>query len=130
MTSNPFATPATASGISWKDLKGSLLLITPHSVEEGIKTAYGESDAIRADVVILDGDQAGEEYADTLIFPRVLQSQVRSRIGSKVLGRLGQGNAKGNQDPPWLLAEATEADIAVGKAHLAGALAGADQPPF
>ena len=118
-----FASPATASGIDWKALNGALLLITPLSVEDGIKTVHGDASAVRADVVALDGAEKGEEYPDTLIFPKVLQGQLRSRVGSKVLGRLGQGNAKPGQSPPWILAEATAEDTNIGKAYIAGQIA-------
>lgn len=132
MTASPFATPGTASGISWEDLNGSLLLIEPLSVEEGIKTVHGDKSAIRANVAVLDGDQKGQDYQDTLVFPLVLQGQLRGRIGQKVLGRLGQGEKKAGQKPPWKLAEATEADIAVGTAYLSGQMSAPadDAPPF
>lgn len=132
MTSSPFAAPGTASGIDWKALNGSLLLIKPHSVEEGIKTVHGDSSAVRADVYVLDGEEKGEEYKDTLIFPRVLQGQLRSRIGQNVLGRLGQGAQKPGQSPPWLLSEATAADHEVGVAYLSGQMSTPDtsRAPF
>ena len=132
MTTSPFASPATASGIDWKALNGALLLIRPHSVEEGIKTVHGDSSAVRADVVVLDGVEKAEEYTDCLVFPKVLQGQLRSRLGQNVLGRLGQGNAKPGQSAPWVLAEATEDDVKVGTAYLAGQIATPDDdaPPF
>ena len=122
MTASPFATPATAVGIKWADINGALVLIDVHSVETGIQTTFGESDAVRADVAVLDGEQAGETYPDCLIFPKALQGQLRSRIGAKVLGRVTQGQAKSGQSAPWLLAEATEDDIKVGTAYLAGGI--------
>lgn len=134
MSNSPFAAPAAASGISWEDLNGSLLLIQPLSVEDSVQTTFGEKTAIRADISVLDGDQKGEEYKDTLVFPLVLQGQLRGRLGQKVLGRLGQGEAKAGQKPPWILTEATEDDIKVGTAHLSGQLstpaAGGSAPPF
>ena len=88
MTSNPFAAPAAAgSGVKWEALSGQLVLVKPHSVETGILTTFGTAEAVRADVVVLDGPEAGTQYDDTLIFPKVLQSQLRSRLGEKVLGR-------------------------------------------
>ena len=113
-----FADPSTATGITWEDFKGSLLLIKPHEQVIGVKTSYGEANAVRADVIVLDGDKEGEEYLDTLIFPKVLQSQVKPRIGQMVLGRLGQGHKKPGQSPPWTLAPATDADKRVGTAYL------------
>lgn len=100
MSTTQFSSPGTTQGVDWEQTKGHLLLITPLSVEEKVKTILGEKDAVRADVVDLD---AGEEYTDVLVFPRVLQGQLRSRIGQRVLGRLGQGTAKPGQSPPWVL---------------------------
>lgn len=115
MTNDPFAAPAApGSGISWADFQGALLMITPKSVETGIQTAYGVSDAVKADVVVLDGPHAPAEIGDTLVFPKLLQSQLSSRIGQRVLGRLGQGQGKPGQSPPWLLSEATDQDKQVG----------------
>lgn len=116
--SSPFAAPATPSGIQWDDHKGRLLLIEPKDVETGIQTAFGEKDAVRADVTIIDAPEQPEEYLDTLIFPGVLISQTRSLLGQKVLGRLSQGAAKSGQKPPWRLDEATEDDVKTGTRYL------------
>lgn len=138
MTASPFAAPATTSGIDLKALNGSLLCITVRSVERDIQTSYGPTDAIKADVAVLDGADKGDEYNETLIFPRVLRSQLESKIGEKVLGRLGQGTAKPGQSAPWMLAAATPADVEVGVAYLANgfskpqasATTAAGEPPF
>lgn len=116
-----FDGPASSSGISWEDIKGRLLLITPHSQEEGIKTSHGDATAVRADVVVLDGPDSPVEYGDTLIFPKVLQGQVRKNIGSgrMNLGRLGQGNKKPGQSPPWMLGDPDEADKTIARDYLA-----------
>jgi len=103
-----FAAPAAASGIEWSELNGSLLIVEPTEVVKDINTNFGVTDAVRANVTVLDGPLG--KYEDTLIFPRVLQSQLSSRIGQKVLGRLGQGTAKPGQSPPWMLAPATPED--------------------
>ena len=118
--SDPFATPAAPTGgIDLKEHKDALLLFTVHGVEEAIQTSYGESSAVRCDVAVLDGDHAGDEHADTLIFPKVLQSQLRKAVGQKVLGRLGQGTAKPGQSAPWILTDPTDADRKVGTDYLA-----------
>lgn len=116
--SNPFAAPAASSGIQWDDHKGRLLLIEPIGVETGIVTAFGEKDAVRADITVIDAADQPEVYADALIFPGVLISQTRSLVGEKVLGRLGQGVAKSGQKPPWRLDEATDDDITAGSRYL------------
>lgn len=124
-----FNDPSTATGIDWKDLHGSLLLFKVHSQEVGIKTVHGDSNAIRADVIVLDGDKEGEVYTDTLVFPKVLQSQLKPSINAAsnmVLGRLGQGHKKPGQSPPWTLAAAEEKDKVVGKDYIAKSA----EPPF
>lgn len=114
-----FATPSTAEGIDLKVLNGALLLITVNGQEQNIQTTYGPASPVRADIVVLDGPAKGETFADALIFPRVLISQLKSHVGgAKVLGRLGQGVAKGNQSPPWKLAEATDEDKATATRYL------------
>ncbi len=120
MTNDPFNPPASASGgVKMSDLNGRLLLFKVHAVEREIRTDYGEADAVRVDIVVLDGPDAPIEHDDTLIFPKVLQSQIRSNVGSMVLGRLGQGNAKPGQSPPWMLTAATPAEEAIARDHLA-----------
>lgn len=129
--SSPFGSPTPpGAGIDLKTINGALLLVTVHAVEHDINTVHGASDAIRCDVAVLDGDSKGEEYNETLLFPKVLQSQLRAHVGGKIIGRLGQGTAKPGQSPPWVLAEPTENDVNAGKAYLAGALSAAGQPPF
>lgn len=115
-----FSKPAAPSGgIKWEDHKGALMLIEPLGIETGIQTAFGESDAVRANVSVITGATEAEEYADTLVFPKVLQGQLRSQIGKKVLGRLGQGQGKPGQSAPWVLDEASAEDIAKAEAWVA-----------
>jgi hypothetical protein len=123
-----FNDPSTATGIKWDPLHGALLLFKVHGQEVGIKTQYdkpgeGGASAVRADVIVLDGEMEGEAFIDTLVFPKVLQSQLKPSIGTMVLGRLGQGHKKQGQSPPWTLSTATDADKAVGRAYLAQATA-------
>lgn len=115
-----FASPGTpGSGIQLADHLGALLLVEVIGVESGIKTTFGDSDAIKANVHVIDGPGSGTSYEDTLIFPKVLQSQLRKSVGQKVLGRLGQGQAKPGQSAPWLLNEATAEDVAKAEAWVA-----------
>ncbi len=116
-----FNDPASGSGdkLPLNDLNGSLLLFTVHELVLQIPTKFGVSDAVRADVAVLDGSSKGETYKDTLVFPRVLRSQLRDSVGEMVLGRLGQGEAKGGQDPPWLLFTASDDEKLTGERYLA-----------
>jgi hypothetical protein len=131
VSSNPFAAPAApGAGVKWEALSGCLVLVQPHSLETGILTTFGTAEAVRADVIVLDGPDAGTKHDDALIFPKVLQQQLRGRIGEKVLGRVSQGQAKPGQSAPWILAEATDADIKVGLAWLEKTSLSSAKPPF
>ena len=107
-----------SGGITWADHNGKLIIVEPLGFEEGISTTFGAADAVKADVYVLTGPDTAEEYASTLIFPKLLASQLKNQIGKKVVGRLGQGAAKPGQSAPWLLEEATAEDIEKAKAFL------------
>lgn len=134
----PFAKPSAPSGgIDFKELLGALLVIDVISVEDHVPTVHtrpGEkSPAVKADVYVVDGPQQGEQYMDTLIFPKVLQSQLGRNVGQKVLGRLTQGSAKPGQSAPWMLEEATADDNATGEKWLTSrksASFASAEPPF
>jgi hypothetical protein len=113
-----FATPAASSGFTFEDHAGALLIVEPLSVEGDIQTTFGPKDAVRANITVVDGEHAGDVHNDTLIFPRVLIGQLRSNIGEQVLGRLGQGNAKPGQKPPWRLDDPTPADLAAAEKYV------------
>lgn len=102
---------ASGTGIEWKDFKGKLLVIEPLSQEKDVKTVHGVTDAFRANVYVLTGPGKSEDFEDTLVFPKVLQNQIRRQVGSIVVGRLTQGEAQKGQNPPWVLAEATAGDL-------------------
>jgi hypothetical protein len=128
-----FESPATGTGIDWADLKGALLIVDVREVVKDINTVHGTTDAVRADVTVVDGPHAGDEYTDTLIFPRALKAQTAPKVGKKVLGRLGQGEAKPGMNPPWRLADASEADYAAATQFLIANPApavSADESPF
>ena len=99
-----FAAPAASSGFTPADHDGHLLVIEVHLYQTGIVTSLGEKDAIYATIHDID---LGETFDDALIFPRVLVGSLKSRVGQKVLARLGQGVAKPGQSAPWILNDAS-----------------------
>lgn len=111
--SSPFAAPSNGDSLPLDELKGALLIIMPTEQIEGIKTTFGDANAVKADVHVVDGSLGGTSFIDTLIFPKILQSNVRREIGTgkPVLGRLGKGQAKPKQSPPWILEAPTDDDI-------------------
>lgn len=119
MTEDIVSAPPPSGGFDWDAHKGSLLIVTPSGYEEGINTVHGVKSAVRADITVLTGPDTAEDHAEVLVFPTVLQGQLRRQIGRKVVGRLGQGAAKPGQKPPWLLDEATAEDLEKAKAYLA-----------
>lgn len=135
-----FARPGKpGESFDYNDYKGSLLLFDVIGLEDHIPTVNtkpGEkSPAVRADLFVLDGPKANTEHIDALIFPKILQSQLRRMVGQRVLGRLGQGVAKPGQTAPWTLAEATDADVSRAREwsrnHASASTAvGSAEPPF
>lgn len=127
-----FAAPAASSGFTPADHDGHLLVIEVHSYQTGIVTSLGEKDAISATIHDVD---LGETFDDALIFPRVLVGSLKSRVGQKVLARLGQGVAKPGQSAPWILNDAsgdggavTQAEAYLARVAQAGYAPVADAP--
>lgn len=111
------STPSSSEKLDLNALNGALLHITVHELVKGIETSFGVTNAVRVDVAVLDGDHKGETYDDTLVFPRVLQSQLAQDIGDSVLGRLGKGEAKPGKSAPWLLQAPSAADLKIGEKY-------------
>jgi hypothetical protein len=116
--------PGSGGSFVAKDRVGELLLITPVSLEEDVVTANGTSDAIRADIVVLDKKkpEKSEEIAGGLIFQKVLQGQLRDSLakGTRVVGTLIEDVAsqKKGQSAPYRLTAPSDEDIAVARAYL------------
>ena len=124
-----FAAPGAAGGsFTVSDHLGHLLIIEVEAHETGVVTTLGEKDAIRATIHDVD---AQETIDDALIFPKVLVSSLKGRVGQKVLGVLGQGVAKPGQSAPWVLndASADPAAAARATAYLAALAAGQFSAP-
>lgn len=111
--SNNFSPPpppgAEGDNFEVKAHKDALVFIEVLGTKLVEGTKFGDKDAIRANVVVLDGDNKGAEYSDALLFPSVIYGQLKGMVGQKVLARIGQGeNKKGN--PPWLLVAPSPGD--------------------
>ena len=122
MSTDPFSGPASASGVKITEFEGRLLLITPTSYEEGIDTAYGEKDAVKANLVVIDEDNPAnsEQHEGILMFQGRLIGQTKPFVGKGlVLGRLGKGEAKKGQSAPWMLLDPSDDEKKIGRAYLA-----------
>jgi hypothetical protein len=116
--------PGSGGNFVAADVVGELLLIKPLALEEDIVTANGTSDAIRADIVVLDRKKPAksELIEGGLIFQKVLQGQLRQSLnkGSRVVGTLVKDEAskKAGQSAPYRLTEPSDEDIQVARAYL------------
>lgn len=111
MAEDEFGTPPSTSGVDWEAEKGNLLCLKGYETKYGIPTEYGQSDALIARVLIVDGPNAGQVHEGTYVFPKVLASAGSKPYGRVIVGRLTQGVAKGKNNPPWLLADPTDAEF-------------------
>ena len=111
--SDGFAAPGSMTGLEYAEMQGHLLVVEPVLYEPKITTTMGDKDAIRANVIDVTDQTV---YDDVLIFPRVLVSSLRGRLGQKVLATLSQGQGKPGQNPPWILVDASGDKAAVAQA--------------
>jgi hypothetical protein len=89
---------------------GDLLVLQVQSAERGVETQFGPADVITADVFVIDpAGTIREQYQDAWLFGTVLFSQLREKRGRSVLGVLEQGEKKPGKNPPWRLADPTDA---------------------
>lgn len=112
MTTTEYADPSSGSGdkLPLAELQGALLRIEVLEALTDVVTSFGPANPVRARVIPLDGEHKKTIFDDTLIFPRVLVSQLKGNVGRVVLGRLGKGTAKPGQSAPWTLIAATDDD--------------------
>ena len=111
-----FSSPSTTSeGIKVADLANHLLIIEPVEYKTGIDTVHGKAEAVEVNVVDLDNGNAKHE--NLLWFNVALRNALKTKIGHKVLARIGQGSAKPGKSAPWILLDATADASAVAKAN-------------
>lgn len=101
---------------------GRLVLFSVKEHVPVIKTAkYGDRDAIRADVVVLDGDGAPIVEQDVLLFQFPLIAGLKRSVGEMVLARIGREaydpRDEGKQRPYWL-DPFTDVDAKTAQAYL------------
>jgi hypothetical protein len=114
-----FQQPSQGDQVKMAELAGCLVLIWAKEYREDVTTVHGSTDAIAADVHVLDGAKGGEKFENTLIFGRALVGSLRSAVGGEpVLGRVGQGVSKPGQNAPWILQPFTDADAAVATGYI------------
>ena len=124
-----FSAPSSNSeSVKVADLNGHLLIVEPIEYKTGIPTVHGDADAIEVRINDLD---TGFTHDSVLFFNVALKNALKSKVGQKVLARIGQGTAKPGKSAPWILLDATGDADAVAKANafIAGASAPATATP-
>jgi hypothetical protein len=92
------------------DVEGHLLVVEPLEFRQGVQTSMGESDAV---VCRVHDITASTTYDDVMWFSRVLVGRLSKRIGQKVIGVMGKGDAKPGQTAPWIIVDASSEPKAV-----------------
>jgi len=98
------------------DLNGHTVVIVPNEYIANIETVHGSSDAVNATIHDIDG---GKTYESQLIFNRVLVNGLKEKVGKRVLGVVGKGNAKAGKSAPWVLLVANEEQTQAAAEYLA-----------
>ena len=110
-----FVAPSSNSeSVKVADLDGHLLILEPIEYKTGIATVHGDADAIEVRINDLD---TGFTHESVLFFNVALKNALKTKIGHKVLARIGQGVAKPGKSAPWILLDATGDTEAVAKAN-------------
>lgn len=113
--SDDWDSPATGEQFVIKNYVGALCIFAVNEFLPQFPTKYGNSDALKCELVILDGPNAGEHFDQAILFGRALMAQLKTKIGGKpVLGRLTQNpaDAKMGQSAPYRVADPTDEDKA------------------
>jgi hypothetical protein len=115
----------TSDSVKVADLNGHLLILEAIEYKTGITTVHGEADAIEVRINDLD---TGFTHESVLFFNVALKNALKSKVGQKVLARIGQAPAKPGKSPAWILLDATGDAEAVAKANAFIGNAGAPAP--
>jgi hypothetical protein len=110
-----FSAPSSNNeSVKVADLNGHLLILEALEYKTGIPTVHGDADAIEVRINDLD---TGFNHESVLFFNVALKNALKTKIGQKVLARIGQGTAKPGKSAPWILVDATGDADAVAKAN-------------
>jgi hypothetical protein len=126
---DPFQRPSN-DFFAAKDFHGKLVLLENIGQPYTAKTDFGDSDAIDADVTVIDADGGVKVFTKSRVFGAALVGTMsRALPGKPLLGRIAQGLAKSGQSAPWLLADYTDADAQLAGQYLTQRASGTFQPP-
>ena len=111
---DPFARPTGGGdGAKIQDDLGSLLVVRPTEFLEGMDTSVGSTDAVRADWLVCDGDNAGEIREGALIFNKPLVRDLKRAVGGLFVGRLAMGNKEIKGNKPFIFQDFNDEEQAL-----------------
>lgn len=99
-----FDAPQSGTVLKPEEVNGHLLVVEPIEYVPSVTTAFGDSEAVRANVHDII---AQESYEGVMWFSRALVMAMKNAIGKQLLAVMGQGTAKPGQSAPWILVDAT-----------------------
>lgn len=107
---------------------GTLMLVFPKEVKTDFDTGkYKPTDVVVADIIFVDGPEAGRFFRETFIFSKPIVGATKGHIGEPVLGRFDQKQY--TEGVGWYLAEYSDADVALATPVLNQYQAGAFKQP-
>ena len=116
-SADPFASPTGAGdGSKISDDLDQAILLRPTEYIPSMSTSQGTTDAVRADWIVLTGPNQGQVRNSSLIFQKVLKSELRSIMGTPkpmMVAVIGRGEAKGGKSAPYLFSAADDATKAL-----------------
>jgi hypothetical protein len=102
--------PAASFEFGLADHVGSLAFFVVGGLHRDVNTSFGTRDAVRASLVMLDGNEAGNIFEDVLLFNSRIVARLRNVPGQIILCRIALAAGKGGNNAPVELLDATPAD--------------------
>lgn len=116
-SADPFAKPTGGGdGSKISDDLDQAILVRPTEYIPSMNTSQGVTDAVRADWIVLTGPNQGQVRNSSLIFQKVLKSELRAIMGTPkpmMVAVLAKGVAKNGNSAPYLFGQADEAAYAL-----------------
>jgi hypothetical protein len=111
-----FGKPATTGRFTKDDHLEHLLCFVDREAAD-VATAHGDTTACRCGYVVCIDDETVD--ADVLIFGTALAPNLIEATDEVVVARLAKGNATPGRNPPWILEDASPADMKAAEKYFA-----------
>jgi hypothetical protein len=109
-----FESPASKDSLRPGDLLGHLVAFEVNGFKPLFETTFGPKDAVELTIHDIDTEST---YPGVLWFSTAIVSALKPKVDSVVLARIGQGEGRHGQQPPWILKDASADLESVRKAN-------------